>query len=109
MPDNLGHIILWTVVECDLGIIAGSLPMLRKLIKSLAKDKSSAKEETAGNNNIDLVTIGQVKCRHNLIYENNTFMSITGREDNESDGQDDESTRRIIRVTRVVEQTSAEA
>lgn len=26
---NTGKIVLWTVVECGLGIIAGSLPMLK--------------------------------------------------------------------------------
>lgn len=26
---NTGKIVLWTVVECSLGIIAGSLPMLK--------------------------------------------------------------------------------
>ncbi|KAF6798272.1 hypothetical protein CSOJ01_12704 [Colletotrichum sojae] len=41
---NVGNIILWTVVECGMGIIAGSLPMLRQLFKGLAKDQSSKDE-----------------------------------------------------------------
>ncbi|KAJ9254433.1 hypothetical protein DTO271D3_3850 [Paecilomyces variotii] len=32
---GIGDIILWTIVECDLALIAGSLPMLRALVKGL--------------------------------------------------------------------------
>lgn len=42
--DDVGNIILWTVVECGMGVIAGSLPMLRQLFKGLAKDQSSRDE-----------------------------------------------------------------
>ncbi|EQB58536.1 hypothetical protein CGLO_01206 [Colletotrichum gloeosporioides Cg-14] len=41
---DVGNIILWTVVECGMGVIAGSLPMLRQLFKGLAKDQSSRDE-----------------------------------------------------------------
>ncbi|KAI1493357.1 hypothetical protein F5X96DRAFT_622182 [Biscogniauxia mediterranea] len=34
---GLGDIILWTVVECDLALIAGSLPMLAPLFRGLNK------------------------------------------------------------------------
>jgi hypothetical protein len=54
--DSIGNFILWTVVECSLGIIAGSMPMLRKLFKSLRKDDSSY---NADSNDINLVTIGK--------------------------------------------------
>ncbi|KAJ4149723.1 hypothetical protein NW754_001157 [Fusarium falciforme] len=33
---EIGKIVLLTVLECDLGIIAGSMPMLRRLIRNLA-------------------------------------------------------------------------
>ncbi|KAL2672223.1 hypothetical protein Neosp_012924 [[Neocosmospora] mangrovei] len=56
--DNVGNIILWTVVECGLGIIAGSMPMLRKLVKGLSKDESTGK---SGTNDLNLVTIGRIK------------------------------------------------
>lgn len=36
---NTGKIVLWTVVECGLGIIAGSLPMLK-----VSRNKSSRTE-----------------------------------------------------------------
>ncbi|KXH30254.1 hypothetical protein CNYM01_04176 [Colletotrichum nymphaeae SA-01] len=45
MADNVGNIILWTIVECGMGIIAGSLPMLRQLFKGLAKELSN-KDDT---------------------------------------------------------------
>ncbi|KAI5921206.1 hypothetical protein F4810DRAFT_380300 [Camillea tinctor] len=35
---GLGDIILWTVVECDLALIAGSLPMLAPLFRGFSKD-----------------------------------------------------------------------
>ncbi|KAF4452080.1 hypothetical protein F53441_5012 [Fusarium austroafricanum] len=99
---GIGNIILWTVVECSLGIIAGSMPMLRKLFKSLRKDDSSY---AAGTNDINLVTIGQIRGKHHPIYDGNVRSVIAAGEDRESD-RDDESTRQIIRVTKEVEQTS---
>ncbi|KAH7255224.1 uncharacterized protein BKA55DRAFT_736610 [Fusarium redolens] len=36
---QVGNIILWTVVECGVGIVAGSLPSLRAFFKSLARDE----------------------------------------------------------------------
>ncbi|KAH7134416.1 hypothetical protein EDB81DRAFT_903381 [Dactylonectria macrodidyma] len=38
---GIGHIILWTVIECDLALIAGSLPMLHALVKGLGQGSSS--------------------------------------------------------------------
>ncbi|KAJ0141244.1 Pyrroline-5-carboxylate reductase [Fusarium oxysporum f. sp. albedinis] len=37
--DQVGNIILWTVVECGVGIVAGSFPSLRAFFKSLARYK----------------------------------------------------------------------
>lgn len=100
--DSIGNIILWTVVECSLGIIAGSMPMLRKLFKSLRKDDSSYNIDS---NDINLVTIGKIRGKHHPIYDGDLRATIAVGEDRESD-RDDESTRRIIRVTRTVDQTS---
>ncbi|KAF7557802.1 hypothetical protein G7Z17_g402 [Cylindrodendrum hubeiense] len=55
---KIGFVILWTVVELGLGILAGSLPSLRKFFKSLAKDKSSGDKTSFGT---DLVTIGAIR------------------------------------------------
>lgn len=43
----MGNIILWSVVECGLGIIAGSLPMLRKLFRSLRQESAASRQRTA--------------------------------------------------------------
>ncbi|KAH6648711.1 hypothetical protein BKA67DRAFT_538730 [Truncatella angustata] len=53
---GIGHIILWTVIECDLALIAGSLPMLRTLFKGL-KDRSSNKDRYVQSS--ELMTIGR--------------------------------------------------
>ncbi|KAK1633248.1 hypothetical protein BDP81DRAFT_495453 [Colletotrichum phormii] len=50
---NVGNIILWTVVECGMGIIAGCLPMLHQLFKGLAKEDHDS-----------LRSQGQVRHRH---------------------------------------------
>ncbi|RKL10232.1 hypothetical protein BFJ68_g8848 [Fusarium oxysporum] len=99
---SIGNIILWTVVECSLGIIAGSMPMLRKLFKALRKDDSSY---ARGTDDINLVTIGQVRGKHHPIYDEDVRATVAAGEDRESD-RDDESTRQIIRVTKEFEQIS---
>ncbi|SCO75947.1 related to integral membrane protein PTH11 [Fusarium oxysporum] len=99
---GIGNIILWTVIECSLGIIAGSMPMLRKLFKALRKDDSSY---ARGTDDINLVTIGQVRGKHHPIYDGDVRATVAAGEDRESD-RDDESTRQIIRVTKEFEQIS---
>ncbi|KAH8589243.1 hypothetical protein B0O99DRAFT_655550 [Bisporella sp. PMI_857] len=96
---DIGNIILWTVVECGLGIIAGSLPMLRTLFKSLAKDYSSNNGygQYKRSDDTKLVTIGRLKGGHDRAH---------GGAENEVT-LDSESTRNIITVTRAVEQTRA--
>ncbi|KAI0597247.1 hypothetical protein F4775DRAFT_263937 [Biscogniauxia sp. FL1348] len=49
---GLGDIILWTVVECDLALIAGSLPMLAPLLRNKGKPNDSYKRST------ELATMG---------------------------------------------------
>lgn len=105
--DDIGNIVLWTVIECDLGILAGSLPMLRALFKSLAKDYSSNDDYQPYNRTEDnnLVTIGRIKTRgykrtNDFNHENGTIIVA----DNDSNQElDSESTRKIITVTRAFE------
>ncbi|KAH8816994.1 hypothetical protein F5884DRAFT_830124 [Xylogone sp. PMI_703] len=52
---GIGDIILWTVVECDLALIAGSLPMLRTLFKGL----NSGSSKGAYVQSSELATIGK--------------------------------------------------
>ncbi|KAH8779806.1 hypothetical protein F5883DRAFT_192460 [Diaporthe sp. PMI_573] len=44
--EGIGDIILWTICECDLALIAGSLPMLRTLFKSI---KGSMQQKSTQN------------------------------------------------------------
>lgn len=47
--DHVGNIVLWSNVESAIGLVAGSLPSLRRLIVSKIKKSSSAGES---NNNV---------------------------------------------------------
>lgn len=114
---EIGKIVLLTVLECDLGIIAGSMPMLRPLFRSLDSSYSNSGAVTPGRStDINLVTIGGSSSRRTHQKLTNPGNSRLDRhedleehsEDKESNG-DDESTRRIIQVTREVEQDSVSA
>lgn len=109
---EIGKIVLLTVLECDLGIIAGSLPMLRRLFPSLSTSKSRSK--TPGrSNDVNLVTIGGGR-RTGYKLENTLDGTKAGSHDHHfqdkenapTDHDDHGSTRRIIHITREVEQTS---
>lgn len=127
---RMGDFLLWTNFECGLGIIVGSLPMLRKLIKSLA----STNDYRNCTPDINLVTIGgkgglesrkqraggRVKANSHPYEADITVMAtVDGNDDDDEkyavDGEcdrdsarpgDDESTRHIIHVTRRVESRS---
>ncbi|KAH7177002.1 hypothetical protein EDB81DRAFT_875786 [Dactylonectria macrodidyma] len=109
---KVGFVILWTVVELGLGVIAGSLPSLRKLFKSLSKDHSTGDQASYGT---DLVTIGgnnRSKNRNRVTpgapYDCELNTTVGAGREGSSDGaqdKDDDSTRRIIQVTRDVTQT----
>ncbi|KAL6355397.1 hypothetical protein LRP88_10986 [Fusarium phalaenopsidis] len=101
---NVGNIILWTVVECGLGIIAGSMPMLRKLVKGLSRDESTGK---SGTNDLNLVTIGRVKGKHHPIHDTDIQITVVAGDDPET-ARDDDSTKRMIRVTKMVNQTTSQ-
>ncbi|KAF3015278.1 hypothetical protein E8E14_006349 [Neopestalotiopsis sp. 37M] len=111
---EIGKIVLLTVLECDLGIIAGSLPMLRRLFPSLASSASKSSQRTG---DVNLVTIGGGRrARYKL--ENTLDGTKAGSHDHHFqdnkdieealDGVDDDqgSTRRIIHITHEIEQTS---
>ncbi|KAF4997112.1 hypothetical protein FDECE_12189 [Fusarium decemcellulare] len=101
---GVGQIILWTVVECGLGIIAGSMPMLRKLFRSLEKDESSYPGDSNG---VDLVTIGRMRGKHHQIYDTEVRATVVAGDDRDS-ARDDESTKQMIKVTRRVDQVSTD-
>lgn len=47
--DNVCNIILWSIVECGAGILAGSLPSLRMLLQSWIDKTSSNKGNSYRN------------------------------------------------------------
>ncbi|KAK7428161.1 hypothetical protein QQZ08_005401 [Neonectria magnoliae] len=111
---EIGKIVLLTVLECDLGIIAGSMPMLRRLVRNLIPSDGASDRTPGRSGDVNLVTIGGTSGRRTHIKLTNVGTSrIDAEQDNhfqdkESNGDgDDESTRRIIHVTREIEQDSA--
>jgi hypothetical protein len=112
-----------TVLDCDLGIIAGSLPMLRRLVHSLSPSYGASGKVTpgSGSKGSNLVTIGggggvgrrkHMKLAGSAV-ELDTIHDVGGLEDFDDKAaggsgysNDGESARRIIRVTREVDQTS---
>lgn len=131
---NIGKIVLLTVLECDLGLIAGSLPMLRRLFPSLNpsqyKSSGNANSDIPGRSgDVTLVTIGGGRNRKrgyklenslngtnasvtdrrfhdHKMSSNNRSTDSNGHDNNLVDDEDQESTRRMIHVTREVEQSS---
>ncbi|KAK2012024.1 hypothetical protein LZ32DRAFT_692133 [Colletotrichum eremochloae] len=109
-----GNIILWTIVEGGIGIIAGSLPTLRAFFKRLVSDEST-QEYYKRSEGTDLVTFGQGRARKGPICETEAQFDVTiiGGGDNDSNnsnhGDDTESTRRIVKVTRDIEQTVSQS
>lgn len=101
--DTIGKIVVLTVLECDLGIIAGSMPMLRHLFRNLALSYGASEGTPGKSRDINLVTIGGTGGRNHIKLSNNGTSRMG--DDKESNG-DDESTRHIIHITREVEQDS---
>jgi len=104
----IGHIVLWTVLEVGLAIIAGSLPMLRKLVRSLAID---SKEDSSKGHSMDLQTIGGGRRPGKTAYklEQSHVATVHGPDrhfkDKDTGSHDgDESTRHMIHVTHEIQQ-----
>ncbi|RYO97410.1 hypothetical protein DL766_003977 [Monosporascus sp. MC13-8B] len=108
---NIGYVVLLTVVECDLGIIAGSMPMLRCFFRNLVPSYGASDGTPGRSPDVNLVTIGGTNGRRARIKLSNIGSSRADGDqdhhfqDKESNG-DDESTRQIIHITREVEQDS---
>ncbi|KAH6949119.1 hypothetical protein FAVG1_13212 [Fusarium avenaceum] len=113
---NIGYVVLLTVLECDLGIIAGSMPMLRRLFRNILPSYNASNGTPGRSNDVNLVTIGGSGAagrRTHMKLSNAGNSRNDGDQDDhfqdkESNG-DDESTRHIIHITREVEQESASA
>ncbi|CAH0031656.1 unnamed protein product [Clonostachys rhizophaga] len=99
-PDDfiyqVSNIILWTVVECGVGILAGSLPSLRAFFKSLAKDKST---NPSGSYATDLVTIGQIRAGQDHSQAMELGFATVNRDADIQHEHDNDSTSHIIKST----------
>lgn len=102
-----------TVLECDLGIIAGSLPMLRRYFRRWDPNSSSKYGKSSRSNgrstDINLATIGGGSRSHMKLGTG------TGTRDkyfdlNDKDSHDDSSSsRHIIHITREIQQDTVSA
>ncbi|KAF0318373.1 hypothetical protein K4K61_005006 [Colletotrichum sp. SAR11_59] len=99
---TIAKIVLLTVLECDLGIICGSLPMLRPLFRRLASTYGSGDRYASrpSGHNINLVTIGGTGRRRTHVKLSNPDPdTVNGDRDRDlHSSEDGESTRRIIQV-----------
>lgn len=106
---KIGNIIMFTVIEIGLGITAGSLPSLREL-RGRSKDKSTRRRDSYGT---ELLSIGGKRRKPPPIVPTSDYEVTTtigqGGDGNSDTGfdKDDDSTRRMIYVTRVIQQTSS--
>ncbi|KAF6808237.1 cation-transporting atpase 4 [Colletotrichum sojae] len=50
---NIANIVLWPIFECGIGIIAGSLPSLRRLLKFWLDKSSKGSYKNTGSNNLN--------------------------------------------------------
>ncbi|CAG9986418.1 unnamed protein product [Clonostachys byssicola] len=105
---KIGYIILWAVVEISLGIIAGSLPSVHQSSKGRSKDSTSRRDSYG----TELGTIVGRRRRPPPIvptyndYEVTTTIGQGDDGNNDTDfDKDDDSTRRMIYVTREIQQT----
>ncbi|KAJ3550036.1 hypothetical protein NM208_g181 [Fusarium decemcellulare] len=102
---TIGKIVLLTVLECDLGIIAGSMPMLRRLFRNLIPSYGASDRTPGRSGDVNLVTIGGTSGRRTHIkLTNNGTSRATDDQDHhfqdKESNDDDESTRHIIHITR---------
>lgn len=110
--DTIAKIVMLTVLECDLGIIAGSMPMLRHLLRTIAPSLANTDRTPDRSRDVNLMTIGGgTSGRRTHIKLSNAAGSTKNDErdhfqDKESIDDETGSRRHIIHVTRQVEQDS---
>ncbi|KAL7940799.1 GPCR, PTH11-type [Trichoderma barbatum] len=109
---TIAKIVMLTVLECDLGIIAGSMPMLRHLLRIIAPSLGNTDRTPDRSRDVNLMTIGGgTSGRRTHIKLSNAAGGTTNDErdhfqDKESTDDETGSRRRIIHVTRQIEQDS---
>ncbi|RFU82157.1 gpcr, pth11-type [Trichoderma arundinaceum] len=101
---TIGKIVMLTVLECDLGIIAGSMPMLRQLLRSISPSFASGGATPNQSNDVNLVTIGGSSGRRTNMGLSNPGKGTNNDDQDDHFHDDNESSRRIIHVTHSIEQ-----
>jgi hypothetical protein len=108
--DTIANIVMLTVLECDLGIIAGSMPMLRSLLRVVSPSLSASNGRTPDRSrDVNLMTIGGSTGRRTHMKLSNVGDTKNDDRDyhfQDREGSDNESSRRIIHVTHKIEQDS---
>ncbi|CVK85468.1 related to integral membrane protein PTH11 [Fusarium proliferatum] len=104
------HVSLWCTVEAGIGIVAGSLPALRKLVKRWIKFDSSARQYSPpkpyrGSHGLGITSHIATASR---VKGYNISRDVKNDGKDHWDGLDDGSSRRGIIVTRDVEMHTLE-
>ncbi|KAL7811423.1 integral membrane protein [Trichoderma gracile] len=109
---TIAKIVMLTVLECDLGIIAGSMPMLRHLLRLIAPSLANTDGTPEHSRDVNLVTIGgssggrRTHMKLSKAGGPSTSEERDHSEDKESTDDETSSRRHIIHATRQVEQDS---
>ncbi|KAK1676961.1 hypothetical protein BDP55DRAFT_631041 [Colletotrichum godetiae] len=102
---NIANIVLWLILECGIGIIAGSLPSFRRLLNSWLDKSSKVSYNNTGSNDLNAISGGQAGGTgvriHNLSGRGMTVSNCqSGPHDNWVQLDDDsESQKHIIMKT----------
>ncbi|ETR97637.1 integral membrane protein [Trichoderma reesei RUT C-30] len=109
---TIAKIVMLTVLECDLGIIAGSMPMLRHLLRLIAPSLANTDGTPEQSRDVNLVTIGgstgarRTRMKLSKAGGPSTSEERNYSEDKESTDDETSSRRYIMRATCQVEQDS---
>ncbi|KAF9875413.1 cation-transporting atpase 4 [Colletotrichum karsti] len=74
---NIANIVLWSIFECGIGIIAGSLPSLRRLLKFWLDKSSKGSYNNTGSNDLRGGTVlRELKSSLKLVIAGNHDFSL---------------------------------
>ncbi|KAJ4251053.1 hypothetical protein NW762_011704 [Fusarium torreyae] len=106
LPYHVGYITLWSVFEGGIGIIAGSLPSLRRLLKTWVNFDSSHGHSSSHNTPFTRAGVSTVTSKATAGRHKNMMPTVKSNRDWEE--LDDASSSRKIYVTVDMEMQSLE-
>ena len=75
MKDHIGNIILWSNIETAIGLVAGSLPTLRRVVK---RARATSKPSSSNPNSIPFGTPGPSRSKNkNRDFKNPTDLGVS--------------------------------